>query len=116
MIAPIARGDIVLTRFPFTDLSGSSVRPALVVSMPLVGDDLVLAGISSVVRGSAIPTDLKVATTHPEFPLTGLRVTSVFRLHKLAAVESKVVIRRLGQIGPKFQADVDRILRIVLGL
>lgn len=116
MTGPISRGDVVLTRFPFTDLTGSSVRPALVVSAGLIGDDLVLAGISSVVRGALVATDLTVDTNHPEFAQTGLRVTSVLRLHKLAAVESNVVIRRLGRIGPRLQPDVDRILRQVLGL
>ena len=28
----LSRGDVVLTRFPFTDLMGSSLRPAVVVS------------------------------------------------------------------------------------
>jgi mRNA interferase MazF len=116
MPAPILRGDVVLTRFPFTDLTGSAVRPALVVSAGLIGQDLVLAGISSVIRGPAIPTDLTVDIAHPEFRQTGLRVASVLRLHKLAAVESSVIIRRLGRIGPQLQLEVDRVLRVVLGL
>jgi len=115
-MAPISRGDVVLTLFPFTNLSGAAVRPALVVSVGLIGQDLILAGISSVVRGAGVPTDLLVNTTLPEFNRTGLRVASVLRLHKLAAVESRVVIRRLGQIGPLLRLDVDRILRQVLGL
>ncbi|MEX2175153.1 MAG: type II toxin-antitoxin system PemK/MazF family toxin [Pirellulaceae bacterium] len=116
MSVPISRGDIVLTQFPYTDLTGASVRPALVVSTGLIGQDLVLVGISSVVRGAAITTDLVVDTRHPEFPQTGLRIASVLRLHKLAAVESTVIIRRLGRIGPHLQGEVDRLLRLVLGL
>jgi mRNA interferase MazF len=75
-----------------------------------------LATISSVVRGTLAPTDCTVDATHPEFPLTGLRVTSVIRLHKLAAVDQSVIVRRLGRIGPQLQAEVDRLLRDVLGL
>jgi|SRR5208283_364481 len=111
-----ARGDVVLTLFPFTDLTGQSVRPAMIVSPGLLGDDLVLAGISSVVRGAFVPTDFLVDSSHPEFPLTGLRVSSVFRLHKLAAVEQTVIVRRLGRTGPLIQAEVDPRLRIALGL
>jgi mRNA interferase MazF len=112
----LARGDVVLTQFPFTDLTGSAVRPALVVSAGQIGQDFVLAGISSVIRGSAVATDLVVDANHPEFKLTGLRVASALRLHKLAAVEAAVIQRRLGRIGPQLQADADRILRQVLGL
>lgn len=72
--------------------------------------------ISSVVRGALAPTDATVEHTHPEFALTGLRVTSVLRMHKLAAVERSVIVRRLGRLGPQLQAEVDRLPRVVLGL
>lgn len=78
---------MVLTRFPFTDLTGASLRPAVVVSQGQIGEDIVLLAISSVVRGTLAPTDYTVEIAHPEFALTGLRVTSVIRSHKLAAVE-----------------------------
>jgi mRNA interferase MazF len=112
----LARGDIVLTRFPFTDLTGASLRPALVVSPRQIGEDVVLVAISSVVRGSRVLTDYLVETSHPEFPLTGLHVTSVLRLHKLVTVERVVIVRRLGRIGPQLQAEVDKLLPTVLGL
>lgn len=44
------RGDIVLVSFPFTDLSSSKTRPALVVSPDSFNQtmqDLVLAAITS---------------------------------------------------------------------
>src|SRR6266849_1047025 len=112
----LSRGDIVLTPFPFTDLTRSSLRPALVVSNGPIGEDIVLAGISSVVRGPQIPTDLRVETTHPEFVQTGLRVTSVIRLHKLATVERSILVRRLGHIGPQLLTEVNLLLKKVLGL
>jgi len=112
----LARGDVVLTRFPFTDLTGASLRPAVVVSQGHIGQDLVLIAISSVVRSALAPTDYTVEMTHPACALTGLRVTSVLRIHKLAAVERLVIGRRLGRLGPQLQAEVDRLLRLVLGL
>jgi mRNA-degrading endonuclease toxin of MazEF toxin-antitoxin module len=113
---PLARGDVVLTPFPFTDLRGSAVRPALVVSQGLIGQDVILAGISSVIRGAISPTDYLADASHPEFRLTGLRVASVVRLHKLAAVDASILVRRLGQVGPQMQTEIDRLLRAVLGL
>jgi mRNA interferase MazF len=115
-MATIARGDIVLTRFPFTDLSGSAVRPALVISRGLIAADVVLVGISSVVRGSIAPTDCLIEPAHPEFPGTGLKVRSVVRVHKIAAVEDSLLVRRLGQLGNTLQVHIDNLLRQVLGL
>jgi mRNA interferase MazF len=112
----LTRGDVVLTPFPFTDLRGSAVRPALVVSQGLIGQDVILAGISSVVRGAISSADHLVDVAHSEFRLTGLRVVSVVRLHKLAAVDASILVRRLGRIGPLIQTEVDRLLRTVLGL
>jgi mRNA interferase MazF len=112
----LARGDVVLTRFPYTDLTGAAVRPALVISRGAIADDVVLAAISSVVRGATSSTDCLVETTHAEFPQSGPRVTSVIRLHKLATVERAVIVRRLGSLGRALQAEADRLLRIVVGL
>ena len=112
----LTRGAIVLTRFPFTDLSGTAVRPALVVSAGTIGQDVVLAGISSVLRGGTIATDLVVDSTHPEFRQTRLPVPLVMRLHKLATVELTVIVRRLGRIGRRLQDEVDRVLRTVIGV
>ena len=112
----LTRGDVVLTQFPFTDLSGSALRPALVVSQRQIGQDVVLVAISSVLRGSMISTDRTVDILHPEFKLTGLRIASVIRAHKLAVVERQVIVRRLGRIGPQLQTEVDKLLRKVLSL
>ena len=112
----LSRGNVVLARFPFTDLTGASFRPAVIVSQGQLGDDLVVVAISSVVRGTLAPTDYTVESNHPEFILTGLRVTSVIRMHKLATVERSIIVRRLGSLGPQLQAEVDRLLRTVLAL
>jgi mRNA interferase MazF len=111
-----ARGEVVLTRFPFTDLTGAALRPAVVVSQGPIGHDLVLVAISSVIRDTLASSDFLIETTHAEFARTGLRVTSVIRIHKLAAVEHFVITRRLGRLGPQLQAETDRRLRMVLGL
>lgn len=112
----LSRGSVVLTRFPFTDLTGASLRPAVVVSQGQLGHDVVLVAISSVVRGVLAPTDYTVTPNHPEFALTGLRVASVLRMHKLAAVERTVIVRYLGHLGPQLQVEADKLLRTILAL
>jgi mRNA interferase MazF len=57
----VSRGTVVLTPFPFTDLSGAKVRPAVIISRSdRAGDDVILAFVSSVAPSRPLPTDLVV--------------------------------------------------------
>lgn len=87
-----AFGSIVLTRFPFTDLSGDKRRPALVVSRD--NDrrtDLVVCFITSLPRSG--PDMAPLAAT----PGTGLKVPSVVRFDKLATLDRAVIAGKLGE-------------------
>jgi mRNA interferase MazF len=84
-------GSIVLTRFPFTDLTGDKRRPALVVSRD--NDrrpDLVVCFITSVPRGG--PDMAPLAATAE----TGLKVPSIVRFDKLATLDRAVIAGRIG--------------------
>ena len=87
-----AFGSIVLTRFPFTDLSGDKRRPALVVSRD--NDrrtDLVVCFITSVPRTGPDMAPLDA------IPGTGLKVPSVVRFDKLATLDRSVIAGKLGE-------------------
>ena len=117
MSAPkLSRGDVVLVRFPFTDLAGTKLRPAVVVSPGGIGQDVILAAVSSAIPKAVLPTDPLVEDTAPEFPRSGLRRTSIIRLHKLVTLEQRLVVRRLGRIGDNLQGEVDKRLRLSLGV
>lgn len=47
-MASLRRGDVVLVPFPFADLSGSKVRPAVIVSADPQEAEIVIAFITSV--------------------------------------------------------------------
>ena len=53
-----AKGSVVIVRFPFTDLSSMTVRPAIVVQN-LPGDDMILCMVTSQMArdADAIPLD-----------------------------------------------------------
>lgn len=107
-------GDFVLVAFPFTNLSGTKVRPALVLadSGPV---DVVLAFVTSVLPGAA-PTDVIISSADAEFALTGLRFDSRIRVDRLATLERVRVLRRLGAAGPRTLAAVRQGLRQVFAL
>jgi len=110
------RGDIVLVPFPFTDLTGRKVRPAVIVSPDPVGEDIILAFITSVVPLPLLSTDFLLEESHLEFPLTGLRTASVFRMTKLVTLHRSLILRRLGKVGPQIRQDLDRHLGAATGL
>lgn len=97
-----AFGSIVLTRFPFTDLSGDKRRPALVVSRDDPRrTDVVVCFITSVPRAG--PDMAPIAPS----PGTGLKAPSVVRFDKLATLDPTVITGKLGD-APAVWLDAHR--------
>ena len=110
---------MVLVRYPFTDLSTTKVRPAVVVTSNLLipqTEDVRCLFISSVIPGELLPTDFDLEPGHPAFPATGLRLRSVFRTHKLTLLHQSLVLRKLGDLEDNLMQEIDSRLQIALGL
>ena len=103
------KGKIVLIPFPFTDLSATKLRPALVIHEG--SKDVIVAFISSKVPPQPSDTDVVITKNHPEFPLTGLKVNSVIKLDKVATLSKSLIIGELGEIGPNIRDEVNRKIR-----
>ena len=109
-------GDVVLVLFPFTDLTSSKVRPALVISSTqqlAQSPDAIFMAISTGVSNQK-PTDFLLDQTHPEFAATGLKKSSVFRTEKIFCGEKKLAGRTLGTIGPLVRKEISNRIRAVL--
>jgi mRNA interferase MazF len=113
--AALRRDDVVLVTFPFSDLSGQKLRPALVVGRPL-GDDVIVAFITSRTDAAVATAEHALAPHDAEFAVTGLRTASRVRLNKVATLHRALIRRRLGHIGPRTKRAVDRALRYVFQL
>ena len=72
----IETGTIVLVPFPFTDLSSSKVRPALVVS-DVNEVDVIVVFISSTVPDKLNQTDFLILSNLQFFNETGLKKDSI---------------------------------------
>jgi mRNA interferase MazF len=101
------KGDVILVPFPFTDLSGQKIRPALVLFTQPKGDDVIVAFISSAPSRKEIGFEVLVQPSKEN----GVKVPSRIRLDKLATLEKKVVVGQLGELDVKSLREVRTILR-----
>lgn len=105
------QGTIVLTPFPFTDLSGDKVRPAVIVSDGLRGDDVVVVFVTSKLKIK----DVHVVSITPE-KSNGLKVVSAAVCSKIATLSKKVILGELGSLSEKDKKEVMESIKAVLGL
>ena len=108
---------VVLVPFPFDDLSGSKVRPAVCLT-DAVGPHrhVVLAFITSAVPPTLEPTDVLLDPSSADFARAGLRVRSALRLHRMVTVSATIIQRQLGSLTPNLQAQVQQRLRALFAL
>jgi mRNA interferase MazF len=95
-------GQIVLFRFPQTDLEAGKLRPALLLGkLPGDYDDWLICMISSQLR-HYIPQFDEILQEHDsDFAQSGLKVASVIHIGRLAVVEGRVLLGATGQISPE---------------
>jgi len=95
------KGDIVVIPFPFSDLSGSKKRPALVIAN-LHGDDILLCQITSQ------PTNdpLTFALNSSGFLSGSLPVDSFIRPLRLFTADENIIFRKAGKIIPELMDKV----------
>lgn len=89
----------------------------LVLTQPVGAiPEVLVAYVSSVVPKNALPSDLLIDPQRPEHAGTKLRTISVLRLHKLATIHARSVVRRLGTLSPAMTEQVKHALRLLLDL
>jgi mRNA interferase MazF len=114
----VSRGDIVLVDYPFSDRTGSKVRPALVVQADALNRriaDTILASISrSTHRASASQLLIDIST--PEGGGTGLRQNSMIQCENLLTYDQHMVITTIGQLSASLMQRVNGCLKTALDL
>ena len=107
------KGKIVLIYFPFTDLTGRKLQPALVLYDS--GKDVVVAFISSRTEKYESETDILISKSHPEFHLTGLKTDSVLKLSKIATLDKRLIAGEIGTIGEQLRREINqKIMKVLL--
>ena len=105
----MAKGDIVPITFPFTDLSGSKLRPAVVLIEH--SQDITVSFITTQVQWQE-PTDVQLMPDSTN----GLKRHSLIRTSKIATLDRSLVKGILGILGHTGVEGLNHKLRILFQL
>lgn len=110
---------MVLINRPFTDSSGSKVRPALIVSSDRDNDRLPNVIVATITKNTSRvgkPIQLLIDLSTPDGTSSGLNATSAMVGNDLFTVDRSKIIKRLGNLSPARMARIDLCLKAALGL
>ncbi len=101
----------MLVQYPFTDNSGSKVRPAIIVSGDSfnTGDDVIFVPVSSIDRGEK--HDYPIPANHRCFRQAGLKHGSFVKWTKPATVSRQLFVRRLGSLDAETLGELHEKIR-----
>ena len=105
-------GEVWLVRFPFTDLTTTKLRPALVIATH--GEDIIVMGIFSRVPPSLRATWVLVDGQSATFGQTGLKKSSILKAEKIAVIHESIFRRRLGNLPPDLMSSAHAALKKAL--
>jgi mRNA interferase MazF len=95
----VKKGDVILVSFPFTDLSGSKLRPAFVLAES--NQDVLVAFITTQSKWSD-EFSIKLTAT----AINGLKIDSLVRLNKITTLDKNLVFGKLGNLS---EMDINQI-------
>ncbi|MFN8637646.1 MAG: type II toxin-antitoxin system PemK/MazF family toxin [Chloroflexota bacterium] len=104
----LVKGDVVVLPFPFSDLSATKRRPALVVAT-LDGDDVILCQITSQSTRDSNAVSLGAS----DFSDGSLRVASMIRPNRLFTADTRLVLYRVGGIS---QTKLNEVVAAIIQL
>src|SRR6516165_8460879 len=95
------RSEVYLAKFPLAGTVGVKTRPVLLLT-GAVGSvpEYLTAYITSAMPSLLLPSDLVLDPAAPLSAGTNLKAVSVIRLHKLATLHQRDLIRLLGGLWP----------------
>jgi mRNA interferase MazF len=99
-----------LVRLPFSDLSGSKIRPAVVVNAEHISKDLIIVPLTSktslLLEGEFILSEWAVA---------GLNIETAVK-RGLYTVHKSMVVKTIGKLADSDVEELDRSIQLWLGL
>lgn len=115
----VRRGDVVLVDYPYSDRTGSKVRPCVVVQGDLNNqrlDDTIVVTISSRSQHAHEPTQLLIDLSTPAGQQSGLLFTSTIQCANILTVDCGFVLRKIGTLPLDAMRQVSECLKEALGI
>lgn len=107
--------EIWLVNFPFSDLTASKLRPALIIASHR--REVILIGIfSKIPTENILPCWILLDSQDLNFSESGLRKSSLIRADKIATVSNTVFRRKLGNLPAVYLCSVQDALKNALNL
>lgn len=108
-MAEFIKGDVVVVPFPFSDLTNTKRRPALVITK-LTGDDLILCQITS----KNVSDSYSILITENDFSSGSLNQISNVRPNKLFTADSRIILYKVGHLKEeKMRKIIQSIIKII---
>jgi mRNA interferase MazF len=105
-----SKHDVILVRYPFSDLSNAKVRPAIVVSAPHSSEDILITPLTSKV-GLLLDGEFVLS----EWLAAGLNVSTAVK-RGVYTVHENLVIKVIGKLADVDAEQIEQSLRGWLGL
>lgn len=103
------KGEVVIIPFPFSDLSGSKRRPALVIA-DWGGDDIMLCQITSKSKFDGVEVSLE----KDDFITGKLPVSSNIRPNKIFTADKSTIVGTAGQVSiAKYDQVVQAVIKLI---
>jgi len=103
------KGDIILIPFPFTDLTGNKLQPAVILIK--TDYDITVSFITTQIKWKET-TDVELLPSNS----TGIKKHSLIRLSKIATVNKSLVVGKLGELQKNEVIKLNKNLKTLLQL
>ncbi len=103
------KGDILLIPFPFTDLSGTKLRPAIILAETSL--DFTVSFITTQYKWQE-PTDILLKPN----ATNGIKAVSLVRLSKIATIDRKLSVGKIGSLTTEDIVILNEKLKVLLQL
>ncbi len=108
-MAGFVKGDVVIVPFPFSDLTQTKRRPALVLAT-LQGNDLILCQITS----QSVSDIYAIELNNSNFSYGRLNQPSNIRPNRIFTADQEIVLYQAGQIKPeKLTEVINKVIEII---